>query len=313
MRGSRNDLDAKMCPSQQGATRKQGDSTERKSRGDSDADMSPPRRAGAATTKRRHDSDADLSPPRKSGAGARRGQRHDSDADLSPARANGASRETGDEEQRMTSGLRAGLVAGDILKSEAAEVREKRKAAIAAASDADTGRNAETVYRSRGDGSLISREAWAEEQTKKRKKRLSEYPEQELEWGGGLKQQYNKEQEMEELSRIAAQPFARYEPDEKYTEELKGRQDWHDPMKNQRDDDMDRGLQGDKSGPREEQAIRKKPKCPHAPWLNRFGILPGYRWDGKIRGNNYEQKWLENKNHKEWQRQEAWKWDELNA
>lgn len=43
---------------------------------------------------------------------------------------------------------------------------------------------------------------------------------QELEWGGGLKQRDNSEAEKEELSRIAAQPFARFEPDEVYMKEL---------------------------------------------------------------------------------------------
>lgn len=43
---------------------------------------------------------------------------------------------------------------------------------------------------------------------------------QELEWGGGLKQRDNSELEKEELSRIAAQPFARFEPDEVYMKEL---------------------------------------------------------------------------------------------
>merc|ERR1712014_442123 len=134
-----------------------------------------------------------------------------SDEDLSPPRKEASN---GNDEPKMTSGLRAGLVKGDQLKAEAAAVREKRKAALEEEADAETGKNAETVYRSRGGGTMISREQWAEEQTKKKKKRLSEYPEQELEWGGGIKQKLNKEQEMEELTRIAAQPFARYEPDQ---------------------------------------------------------------------------------------------------
>merc|ERR1740138_1131388 len=128
----------------------------------------------------------------------------------------------------MSSGLRAGLVRGSDLKEEAAQVRRERREAVEAAPDSQTGRGAQTVYRNR-EGRQVSREEWVDQQQKKRKKRLSEYPEQELEWGGGLKQQQNKEQEMEELSRIAAQPFARYEPDQKYMEELKGKQDWNDP------------------------------------------------------------------------------------
>lgn len=58
-------------------------------------------------------------------------------------------------------------------------------------------KNAQTVYRNR-DGRRIDREEWVELQQKKRKKRASDYPEQELEWGGGLKQRDNREEEKED-------------------------------------------------------------------------------------------------------------------
>lgn len=195
----------------------------------------------------------------------------------------------------MSSGLRAGLVRGLDLQTEAQEVREARRAAVAAAPDSETGRNAATVYRNR-DGQRIDREQWVEQQQKKKRKRPSDYPEQELEWGGGIKQKSSQEAEMAEVERIAAQPFARYEPDEKYMEELKERQDWNDPMRN---------FPEDKGG----AAAKKKPKCPHAPWQNRFNIAPGYRWDGKVRGTDYERRWLENKNQREFDKQEAYKYD----
>lgn len=210
----------------------------------------------------------------------------------------------------MTSGLRAGLVRGEALKKEAATVREERRKAVEAAPDEETGKNSATVYRSRDLTSKITREEWAQDQQKKKKKKLSEYPEQELEWGGGLKQSQTKDEEMEELSRIAAQPFARYEPDQKYMEELKEKQDWNDPMRKHADD-VGSGTAAPSTGAAMER--KSKPKCPHPPWLNRFGIPPGYRWDGKVRSNGYETRWLENKNHKEFKKKEAWEWDELNS
>ena len=30
--------------------------------------------------------------------------------------------------------------------------------------------------------------------------------------------------------------------------------------------------------------------------MNRWEIAPGYRWDGKIRGINFEAKWIQKKN-----------------
>lgn len=203
----------------------------------------------------------------------------------------------------MSSGLRAGLVRGTDLKEEAAQIRVDRRAALEAAPDDQTGKGADTVYRNR-QGQRIGREEWVEQQKKKRKKRLSEYPEQELAWGGGLKQQHTKEEEMADLVRIAAQPFARFEPDEKYMEELKERQDWNDPMRKFQDEcGSVASASAGAPGAHEKKA---KPKCPHPPWLNRFGILPGYRWDGKVRGNDFEKRWLEAKNTRACKKRDQW-------
>jgi len=268
----------------------------KKARHDSDSDLSPPRGA-AGGGKQRHDSDAeDVSPPRKPAA---KRARHDSDSDLSPPRG-GDGEEEGEE--KMSSGLRAGLVSGKALKEEAAQVRAKRKEALLEMADEDTGKGAQTVYRSK-EGSKITREEWVGQQQKKKNKKLSEYPEQKLEWGGGLKQQANKEAEMAEIERVAAQPFARYEVDEKYIEELKGRSDWNDPMRKFEDQlDGPGGWGAAKAAP----AAKAKPKCPHTPWPNRFDILPGYRWDGKVRGNDFEKRWLQTKNTRVLKKQDHW-------
>lgn len=202
----------------------------------------------------------------------------------------------------MSSGLRAGLVQGEQLRDEAARLREERRARVEAAPAEETGRGAGTVYRDKG-GKRISREEWVEQRQAKKKKRLSEYPEQELEWGGGVKQRVCQEEEKAEVERIAAQPFARFEPDAKYMEELRERQDWNDPMRQVRPDVED----GDRIP--KETHTKNRPKCPHPPWPNRFNIVPGYRWDGKVRGNGYEKSWLEARNHREFQKQEQWKYE----
>merc|ERR1711879_721694 len=112
-----------------------GEAKAPRQRHDSDSDLSPPRASAKAAGKARHDSDADLSPPRKD-KGVKR-ERHDSDADLSPPRRGGNDKVDANGEERMSSGLRSGLVSGAALKAEAAQVREERKAKLAAQSDAE--------------------------------------------------------------------------------------------------------------------------------------------------------------------------------
>lgn len=261
------------------------------------ADLSPPRRGGAPSTRRRHDSDADISPPRRHLGGGT--TRHDSDIeDFSPARRNSEkSKNAQESEDRMSSGLRSGLVSGAQLKEEAAQVRRERLEKLESMADSETGRGADTVYRSKA-GKRITREEWVEQNQKTKKKKLSDYPEQELEWGGGLKQTENKEAEKEELARVVAEPFARFAPDARYEDELINKERHADPMRSFAQDDEAHDSNEKRDVPRE-APVEKKPLCPHRAPPNRFGILPGYRWDGKVRGNGYEAKYLKAKNDRE--------------
>ena len=45
---------------------------------------------------------------------------------------------------------------------------------------------------------------------------------------------------------------------------------------------------------------------------NRFGILPGYRWDGIIRGTNYEAKRFNRSNITKMKKQQAYQWSVAN-
>lgn len=294
-------------------------------RHDSDADLSPPRNtvggaaaaSAQATGRARHDSDVDLSPPRpKVDASRTANARHDSDADLSPPRNGGAgaSGSAGggvasvDGADRMASGHRSGLVQASDLKMDGKLIREKQKVALIAAPDSETGRNAETIHRSK-TGAKVDRETWASEQVKQRRKK-DDHPEQELEWGGGVKQKFNAEEEKKELERIAAQPFARYQPDERFLAEQKDKHDWNDPMRKMQEDE---GADHQAMGSAAIAAKQKRPKCPFPAWANRFNIAPGYRWDGKVRTNGYEKKWLESKNSREFNKDQRWRNQELDV
>lgn len=297
-------------------------------RHDSDVDLSPPRNttrgapvATAQTMGRsRHDSDVDLSPPRsKNDTVHKANVRHDSDADLSPPRSasigpsgSAGGRGSDDGADRMASGHRSGLVKASDLKKDGKLIRENQRAALAAAPDVETGRNAETVYRSK-TGEKVDRETWASEQGKKRRKKASDYPDQELEWGGGVKQKHNAEEEKRELERIAAQPFARYQPDAKFLEEQKDKHDWNDPMKKMQEDEEDEEAGHPDIGSAATAARQSRPKCPFPAWANRFNIAPGYRWDGKVRSNGYEKKWLESKNSREFAKDQRWRNQELDV
>lgn len=55
-------------------------------------------------------------------------------------------------------------------------------------------------------------------------------------------------------------------------------------------------------------SLLDKPRYEGSFMPNRFGIRPGYRWDGVDRSNGYEKKWFEAQNSKKAVEEEAYKW-----
>eukprot|EP01071_Lankesteria_metandrocarpae_P000117 Lankesteria_metandrocarpae@DN101_c0_g1_i1.p1 len=180
-----------------------------------------------------------------------------------------------------------------------------------AGSGSTAGKAAAVVYRD-SEGNEITREDWMDLQMKKdaargrrraRPPRLAEP--QSLEWEGGLVQKQERDARKEEDSRVAAAPVSRYEIDDDYDRQLRGQHYWDDPMREYVEADPPAAS----TTADDEGAIKsKKAKCRFVTPINRFGITAGYRWDGVVRGTDYEARAMQAKNTRELEKGEEYMW-----
>ncbi|KAF8968168.1 Pre-mRNA-splicing factor of RES complex-domain-containing protein [Flammula alnicola] len=151
----------------------------------------------------------------------------------------------------------------------------------------------ETVYRDSAGKKIDTKAARAEAA---RLKRLQEEKEaQKMEWGKGLVQKEEAEKRRKQLEKNKTTAFARHADDKELNEELKAKELWNDPAA--------AFLTKKKAkGPRKPEYIGPPPPP------NRFGIKPGYRWDGVDRGTGFEKKLFESKNAKRRLVTESYQW-----
>ncbi|KAF8807000.1 pre-mRNA-splicing factor CWC26 [Phlegmacium glaucopus] len=151
----------------------------------------------------------------------------------------------------------------------------------------------ETVYRDSSGKKIDTKAARAEAA---RLKRLREEKEaQKMEWGKGLIQKDEAEKRRQELEKQRGTAFARHADDKDLNEELKAKELWNDPAA--------AFLTKTKSkGPRKPE-YNGPPPPP-----NRFGIKPGYRWDGVDRGNGFEKKLFQSQNSRKRKGAESYQW-----
>jgi pre-mRNA-splicing factor CWC26 len=208
----------------------------------------------------------------------------------------------------MSSGARAGLqTAADteamVLEAERRKNSEMKAAKLNKKRNKDNPDQAEeTVYRDatgrRIDVSMKRAEARAAELEKLRQER------KEKEDAMGDVQKRQKEERKEKLEEAKFLGVARHADDEEMNEELKGVIRWDDPMaaymmKKQEEEGGDRAggrsvTEGDGGGGG--AARRKVYQGAAAP--NRYGIKPGWRWDGVDRGNGFEKDWFQARGRK---------------
>ena len=237
-------------------------------------DLSPPRRKPVGGTQRRHDSDSDQSPPRRGGR----------EKYPSPAR-KGLSGEKKVEPQTVN-GLRAGYVSGKELTETMERKKRDEEDRFSRLDNTQTGKVAETVYRDKA-GKRVEADSG-------KRKKTAEEEETELKnmvWGKGLVQMEEKEEARRRLEAEKSRPFARTEDDKEMNDELKQVTRWGDPM-----------------AARLEKTQSSKPKYrgPYPP--NRYGIPPGYRWDGVDRSNGFERNYFNAQNTRRTREHEAHLW-----
>ncbi|KAJ3283040.1 Pre-mRNA-splicing factor cwc26 [Borealophlyctis nickersoniae] len=157
-----------------------------------------------------------------------------------------------------------------------------------------TGRGAETIYRDKV-GRKVDLAAQKAELNAQRRKREAE-EEKMMEWGKGYVQKREKEEAAKRLQEEASLPFAIYADNKDRNEELMERDRWGDPMAH-----LAARNKKKKGGD------RPKYQGPPAP-PNRYGIQPGYRWDGVDRSNGFESRLVQARYNKAALASEAYKW-----
>jgi pre-mRNA-splicing factor CWC26 len=108
----------------------------------------------------------------------------------------------------------------------------------------------------------------------------------------------------EALEDAALMPLARTKDDEALNAELKGEERWNDPMAQFMGDDTRSG------GAKKKGSKIKRPLYKGAAPPNRYGIKPGYRWDGVDRGIGFEAERFKALNRRERDKNLAYSWQE---
>ena len=266
-----------------------------RSRRHDDSDSESDHNNNKQLSRRRHDSDSETK-KRKHKKSSRR--RHDSSSEDDDQSIHTT-------EKKMSSGHKAGLVAAtDFAKAEKKIQKRKREELERSNLGAEKG---ETVYR---DVSGKKRAIAPMQDELQRKREEEEKELQQREANKGAYQKRMEEQLHRELEDAAGMTLARGIEDEQMEQRRMAVIREGDPMamyawKKQQEERKSQSLSSNKAG---ESVPRKQMYKGPPPKPNRYGIRPGYRWDGTDRGNGFEDQVLEALHSKGRKKEEAYKW-----
>ncbi|THH06323.1 hypothetical protein EW145_g4165 [Phellinidium pouzarii] len=151
----------------------------------------------------------------------------------------------------------------------------------------------ETVYRDASGRKIDTKAERAEAARKKRER--EELEARKMEWGKGVVQRGEEVRRREQLEREKKRDLAVYADDKELNEEQKAKDRWNDPA-------AAFLTKKASKGPRKPEYVGPPPPP------NRFGIKPGYRWDGVDRGNGFEKKLFQKLNERKRTGLESYQW-----
>lgn len=198
----------------------------------------------------------------------------------------------------MESGAHAGLQSADHVTAQLKRKEAEERRRLLEDGDEHSGKGKETIYRD-ASGRIIN-VAMKRAEARKKAEEAAAKAAAELEAQKGDVQLAQKERRKEQLKEAKFMPVARYADDVELNEELKERDRWNDPAAG--------FLEKKKAG----RSVSGKPLYKGAAEPNRYGIRPGYRWDGVDRGIGFEKEYFRARNRKENLRNldYAWQMDE---
>lgn len=185
----------------------------------------------------------------------------------------------------MASGAMAGLQTAEQVTAALKRKEKAEKKAMKAAGLDSGGLAQQTIYRD-ASGRMINvkeKKAEFEEKAKEEERKQKE----EVEASRGDVQRREKEDRRQELQEAKVMTVARHANDAKMNDELKERERWNDPMAQ---------LLGTKKSSKGGKSKSSAKTYQGAFEPNRYGIRPGWRWDGVDRSNGFERKWFAARN-----------------
>ena len=197
---------------------------------------------------------------------------------------------------RTLDGKKAGLQDAKSLTDELKNLRKREDKMFSTLSSEISGRGARTKVR----GRLLEAE-----ERKREKERNNEITEEVKDkyakWNKGMKQTAMIRERIQDDLKEMDKPLARRADDEDLDEHLKGIERAEDPMLNYM---RKKKQQKDRKEGKTIYPTYKGPK----PNPNRFGIQPGYRWDGVDRSNGFEVKLFKKRNQSKATEEYSYKW-----